>query len=249
MRRGNRLLKGVFWAVLCGTALAASAQVLPPTSPTGSQPASPSPSAADAAISSATATPAPVRPAQVSYQMGQLTVIAENSSLNAILREVATKTGMKVTGSIADQQVYGTYGPAAPVAVLARLLEGSGTNMILRESASSVPVELVLSPMQGMPNTFAPNPPAYTPPPQAYAAPAYQPPSYQAPSRPQYNMPQPAYVQSPVAPVTQPAGTSAPDASTTPSVPQSPNGVPTPQQIYEQLQRLQQQRAQPTATR
>jgi hypothetical protein len=210
---------------------------------------------------------APVRQAQVSYQMGQLTVIAENSSLDQILRDVGSKTGMKITGSVADQQVYGIYGPAAPAKVLGQLLEGSGANMILRENATSGPVELVLSPMQGLPSSNMPGTPvaqpsAYTPrpyTPQPYAprpyAPqsSYQPQNLPAPSRPAYvtqPQPQSQYSAQPQPVSNLPAAGTVPGQSSEPEsgVPQSPNGVRTPQQIFEQLQRLQQQRPQAPAT-
>ena len=221
-------------AVVSAVAFAQTPSALPPTPPTAT-------TAVQSESSPIAPTPAPTRAAQISYQMGQLTVIAENSSLSAILSGIAAKTGMKVTGSVADQQVFGTYGPAAPASVLSRLLEGSGTNMVLRENASTGPVELVLSPMQGMPDTFAPDSPA----PRPYTPPsAYQPPpSYAQPSRPQYSAPvQPAY--SPPVSINTPAPVQDQSSQPSPGMTQSPNGVPTPQQIYEQLQRLQQQRAQ-----
>jgi len=195
--------------------------------------------------------------AQVSYQLGQLTVLAENSSLDQILHGVASQTGMKITGSVADEHVYGTYGPAAPAKVLAQLLEGSGNNMILRESAANDPLELVLTPTQGMPSMSST--PAYNP--QQYVSqPVYQPPQTFSPqpAPPQYPA-QPQQVYGGPGGVSQPVGTSQPAEISRPvpsadpqsqpqsSVPQSPNGVATPQQIFEQLQRLQQQKAQAPA--
>ncbi|HEY5055938.1 MAG TPA: hypothetical protein VII58_07245 [Acidobacteriaceae bacterium] len=227
----------------------AAAQAQSTLPPAGATVLAPSTSAYEAP-----AAPPVARQAQVSYQMGQLTVITQNSSLEAILRDIAAKTGMKITGSIADERVYGTYGPAAPSSVLARLLDGSGNDMVLRESAAG-PVELVLTPAQPMAAARAPYaPPAIsmppTPPMQSRPQPNYYPPSppqsYQPPPQqpPQYMaQPQPVY--------SQPSGmgqpVSAPDEASPSgaSMPQSPNGVRTPQQIYEQLQRLQQQKAQP----
>jgi hypothetical protein len=194
--------------------------------------------------------------AQVSYQMGQLTVLAENSSLNQILRDIAAKTGMKITGSIADQQVYGTYGPAAAAKVLAQLLEGSGNNMVLRESAANDPLELVLMPMQGTPGAFVPvGQPSYAAPVPQPSAPqaAYQAQQNYAPAQPQ-RAAQPQQVYSGPGGASQPVNNTqqaVPAANQTSQpaadVPQSPNGVRTPQQIFEQLQRLQQQKAQPPA--
>ncbi len=90
-------------------------------------------------------------PAQVSCADGQLTVRAQNSSLNGILRAIARCTGMRITGRVADQRVFGNYGPAAPATVLATLLDGTGSNMLLQEAAADRPAELILTPRLGGP--------------------------------------------------------------------------------------------------
>lgn len=229
---GNRMRGFALYAALGGAAWAQSA--LPPTNPTSLPPSSPTPP-----------TSVPMHQAQVSYQMGQLTVLAENSSLNQILREVARQTGMKIIGSIADQQVYGTYGPAAPAKVLGQLLEGTGVNMILRENAARDPVELVLMPTQGMP-TFS-SQPVYSPLPYVSQPPqSLSPPQYPVPT--QVNGGQAGTMQPPP-PVAQTDTTSAPDPQPQPAsdVPQSSNGVRTPQQIFEELQRMERQKAQQSA--
>lgn len=84
--------------------------------------------------------------AQVSCAGGQLTVRADNSSLNGILRSIAQCTGMRISGGVADQRVFGSYGPAAPATVLGTLLDGTGTNMVLEETAAAQPAVLILSP-------------------------------------------------------------------------------------------------------
>ena len=231
-RRGFAVVTG--FAVLGGAAFAQS--TLPPTNPTAlASPAVVSSSAP--AVASA-----PEHQAQVGYQLGQLTVIAENSSLNQILRDVAQKTGMKITGGVSDQRVYGTYGPASPSVVLGTLLQGSGANMILRMTAANEPTELVLTPMQGRPTppslSAQPQPSAQRPsegyPPEP--RPGFTPAQTFAPPvvRPQYVAQPPGAVEPSASPVTPQQGN-----------PESPNGVFTPQQIYERLQQLQQQRAQP----
>lgn len=87
--------------------------------------------------------------AQVTYIGGLLDVRADNSSLNGILRDIAQATGMKLTGGVVDQRVFGNYGPAEPSTVLATLLDGTGTNMVLRETADNGPRELILTPRIG----------------------------------------------------------------------------------------------------
>ncbi len=94
---------------------------------------------------------------QVSCTAGQLTVHADNSSLNGILRSVSRCTGMRITGGVVDQRVFGDYGPAAPATVIATLLDGTGSNMLLLETASDQPAELVLTPRSGGPTPPGPN--------------------------------------------------------------------------------------------
>ncbi len=94
--------------------------------------------------------------ARITYAGGLLDVRADNSSLNGILRDIAQATGMKVTGGVNDQRVFGNYGPAEPATVLATLLDGTGTNMLLRETADNGPRELILTPRTG--GVTPPNP-------------------------------------------------------------------------------------------
>lgn len=133
-------------AMLC-TPLAAQTigSTLPPTTPTQlSGPGSVAPLAGTGAVRER-----PRHHAQVTCGNGMLTVRADNSSLNGILRSIASCTGMKITGGVIDQRVYGSYGPAAPATVLATLIDGTGTNMLLQETASDQPAELILTPRMG----------------------------------------------------------------------------------------------------
>jgi hypothetical protein len=50
----------------------------------------------------------------VDYVAGNLVVTATNASLNQILSQVSRSIGMKITGSVADERVYGEYGPSTP---------------------------------------------------------------------------------------------------------------------------------------
>jgi hypothetical protein len=56
---------------------------------------------------------------------------ATNSSLQQILSDVSTATGVKVEGTPGDQRVYGSYGPAPARDVLSQLLDGSGYNVLM----------------------------------------------------------------------------------------------------------------------
>lgn len=130
-------------ALLAACAAGASSHAqLPATSPTSLP-----------APLSAASLPGPVaaRPhkATITYAAGLLNVRANDSSLNSILREIARQTGMTITGGVSDQRVFGNYGPAEPSTVLATLLDGTGTNLFLRETADNAPAELVLTPRTG----------------------------------------------------------------------------------------------------
>ncbi len=111
--------------------------------------------------------------AKVEYSGGQLSVNASNSSLNQILRDIGRVTGMTITGGVRDERVFGSYGPADTSTILATLLDGTGSNMLLVEDARKQPRELVLTPRQGGPTPPNPNasrdegavdlPPQFTP--------------------------------------------------------------------------------------
>lgn len=194
------------------------------------------------------------RPAKVVYAGGLLTVTADNSSLNQILREISRLSNLKITGGVADERVYGLYGPALMPVVLVTLLNGTGSNMFLIQDASAAPRELVLTPRQGgasPPNPMAGRgvdpedetdlPPQLTP--RVSNAPGANPRGVNPPHPQQW---QPAAspsangaavpVQLNPAPVT-----TTPEMTTA----HSPNGVKTPQQIYEQLMKMQQQQPKP----
>ena len=225
--------------VLPGAVAGAYGQAIPPTAPT--QPAS-----ASAPSTPASQPPQAVRQAQVAYTAGRLQVNADDSSLNQILREIGRVTGMKITGGVAEERVFGSYGPADPSTVLSALLNGTGSNMMLRLDSSRRPEELVLTPRQGGPTPPNPSASRYAsreddlPPDRKYGRPrpidrAGPPASAQNPAP---TVPQPA-----PQPSTGPPVSPSPGADTTTQ--QSPNGVKTPQEIYDQLMKMQQQQKPP----
>jgi hypothetical protein len=125
---------------------------LPPTPPT----TMPAPLTATAPATIITTT----KPhhAQVSYNNGLLDIRANDSSLNQILRSISRETGLKISGGVADQRVFGNYGPASTSEILATLLDGTGTNILLTEGGADKAPELVLTPRGGGPTP--PNPSA-----------------------------------------------------------------------------------------
>jgi hypothetical protein len=192
--------------------------------------------------------------AKVVYGGNELEVTANNSSLNQILREIGRATGMKITGGVADERVYGKYGPGPVPEVLASLLEGTGSNMLLTASAAAGPSELILTPQNGGPTPPNPSAPGFdddlrtedlsVPPQPGAASPQSQPAAASTPTPPP---PGPIRDTPTVAPATDPGTTPAPGPQ--PSAPDSaasPNGVKTPQQIYQELQQLRQQQPAPT---
>jgi hypothetical protein len=158
--------------------------------------------------------------AQVGYSHGQLVVDADNSSLNQILHEIARVTGMKITGSVADGRVFGKYGPGAPTGILESLLDGAGVNVLLRETATGAPAELILTPRNGPPTP--PNPAAQ----QAQDVPAPAPPA---------RVGDPGTEDIVVRDIN---GNPAPVGSAIPPPAAPP---PTPEQQQQQIQRMQQQ--------
>ena len=155
------------------------------------------------------------RIAEVTYLHGRLEVTADNSSLNQILREIARQTGMKITGSIADERVYGKYGPATAGEILSILLDGTGTNMMLTETASEAPAELILTPQEG-PHT----PPSVRPQPTETSARSTG--------------------AEPARPTIHPAGASVSNSSSAGTSNQlPPDGFQTQQQIFEHVQQMQ----------
>jgi len=112
----------------------------------------------------------PATPPQVTYQNGLLTIVAENSSLGDILREVHKRTGAAIdVPANATERVATRLGPAPAQDVLADLLNGSAYNYVMVGStgnpASLAKVVLTPKPAGGVTQT------AYQPPPQQYVPP------------------------------------------------------------------------------
>lgn len=101
--------------------------------------------------------PAPVQPtsllqqpahdAQVTLAGNSLSIHADNSSLSSILHEIASKSGMKIEGLGSDERVFGSFGPGAPRDVIADLLNGTPYNLVLLgDLDDGAPRELILTP-------------------------------------------------------------------------------------------------------
>src|SRR5882757_2755321 len=223
-------LAPIRFAAVAGLAFSASLPAQSPSPPQAKPPASTPASSTLPATPNTTPEPPPVpltpsqRPpqrAQVTYADGTLSISADNASLNQILRQIAGDTGIKITGGVAEERVFGHYGPDNPTQVLAALLEGTGSNMILVHHDGGAPSELILTPRQGGPTPPNPNAAAFNNRSEPDEAPSQsmQPPPSAPPHR------------NPVIPPSNPGGPGASPTNT--SQPDNPTGVKTPQQIYE----------------
>lgn len=86
------------------------------------------------------------RPATVNLSNGKLTVDADNSDLSQILQDLATLSGMTITGLTKGPRVFGIYGPGNSREILTDLLFASGYNFIMVGGATDGPPrELVLT--------------------------------------------------------------------------------------------------------
>lgn len=200
-----RGLKKFAPACLLAAAASLGAQHLPPTPPTSV--GSPSSMAAPIPAATPSGNTEQHHRAHVSYADGMLEVRADNSSLNQILRDISRQTGMKIVGGVADQRIFGVYGPASAPTVLQTLLDGTGANVLLKETPEHAPEELVLSPRTG-----------------GIAPPGPSSPTYDAtetePELPVPGAVQPAPARN-VGPVPQ-------GAATSPTIPSAPTSVPPP---------------------
>jgi len=95
--------------------------------------------------------PAFAEPAQASvvWNSNGLSIDAANSSLQQILKDVSTATGIKVDGFGTDERIFGAYGPGNPGDVLSQLLQGSGYNVLMiGDLAPGTPRHIILSARQ-----------------------------------------------------------------------------------------------------
>jgi len=74
----------------------------------------------------------PSSPPEVSYQAGQLVIVARNSTMGDVLNAVKQKTGASVEmPPSSTERVVGRFGPGAPRDVMAQLLNGSHYDYVL----------------------------------------------------------------------------------------------------------------------
>jgi hypothetical protein len=191
---------------------------------------------------------APLRPAQmppspprVSYVGGQLTVTASNSTFSDVLVAVRNASGIRIEGIglTGGDRVFGQFGPGSPRDVLGFLLTGAHFDFIILGTIEdpNAAQKLILSPRMG---------PAQTGAQSAGVAPAR--PGLRSPANDDNDTDnqqadvadeQPATVQPPPAQpsLAQPSPVQQ-TGSAQPANPQQNNGVKTPEQLLEEMRRL-----------
>lgn len=246
------------WKALCillpalGLPSLAQQTSLPATAPTRS--VSELPSAQPQAFAGA------AQQAQVRWTGAQLTIRATGQTLPVILQQVARLTGMKVTGAAPGEPVFGSYGPGPVQQVLASLFDGLSVNMLLLNGSPTQPKELVLTARSGGTTPTAPaqtvtvaEDPYNTNPADANLAQPHpgrhtSPNSFQAGTELQQDASQAAQPGgasfAPPVPLNDNNSSSGATSTDANGTPQSPNGTRTPEQIFEELRKRQQQASQ-----
>jgi hypothetical protein len=106
----------------------------------------------------------PAAAPRVTYQNGQLSIAAQNSTLGEILRDVRKMTGasIDIPQGATNERVVAYVGPGAPRDVLATLLNGTSFNYVMLGSAtdpaSVASIQLSLKPSSGEIQTASNNP-------------------------------------------------------------------------------------------
>lgn len=235
---------------LLGTMVSA-AQTRTPTLPASAptQAVSQLPSAQSRVLATASGT-------HIVWDGALLTIEASGEPMPEILSKVARQTGMKITGGVPDEHLYGKYGPASVQTVMAELFDGLSVNMMLVNASPTRPKELILSSRTG-----GPTPPStrtaseMTQQQDNNAAEPVEPIAPLSGARPLLPIPdsrRPGTTTPPAFPALGPppaennsftndgnaVPSTAPDSgSSATDQPQSPNGVKTPEQIFEELRR------------
>jgi len=252
-------------AGLCLPALKSSAQTAPQSTPVPAAAATPQPTPKPHArrkkappeppVQQAPAPPptlaqsAPTPP-QVTYNSGQLTIIAHNATLSQVLHSVQSLTGSSVEmpASASNERVVGQLGPGQPRDVLNSLLNGSKFNYIILGVAGNpgaVQKVILTTPKPASTVNTAQNNPAPQPEePQEeenYGEP--EPTPTPQPPVPFRHRPTPPG-RGPGGSVQPPTPTPQPEPDTSSTDNPQPNGGKTPEQLLQELQQMQQQQQQ-----
>jgi hypothetical protein len=190
----------------------------------------------------------PPTPPQVSYNNGQLTIVAQNATLSQVLRAVQSQTGtaIEMPSGASSERVVGQLGPGQPRDVLSSLLNGTKFNYIIlgvTDNPGAVQKVILTTPKTASTVNTAQNnaaPPDEPQDEESYNEPEPQPQAPPPPVPPQMR-------HRPVMPGRTPESFNpqqpqpAPDNSGDNS---QLNGTKTPEQLLQELQQMQQQQQQ-----
>lgn len=187
----------------------------------------------------------PPSPPRVTYQQGLLSIRAGNATLGQVLDEVARLTGAQVEMPAAarGERVAAQLGPAPPEDVLATLLTGSPFDyIIVGKSRPAAGVgRIILSKKTGPESPPLPSPPVAFRQPEPEEIPEPEPAAEEMTPQPG----QPGAIVQPGQPMDGSRETFEEDPTGLQGQPQNPGGEPprvkTPQELLQELQRLQQQ--------
>jgi hypothetical protein len=85
-------------------------------------------------------------PANVTWDSHGLTVVASNSSLKQILKDISVDTGTKIEGIGQDERIFGVYGPSPARDVITQLLYGSNYDILMiGDLGQGTPRQVVLT--------------------------------------------------------------------------------------------------------
>ena len=179
----------------------------------------------------------PPKPPRVSYVNGQLTIVADNSMMTDVLNGIRSSTDIKIEGLGGNaDRVYGQFSPASPRVVVDALLNDSHYDFIILSSleAPGKVQRVILSPRGSSPNSMTAG---------NTGRPINRPPV--AEDNDVINSPDEVSDEQPVpmtAPAIQQQGQAVPiNPSTVQNPGQQPGatqGVKTPEQLLEELRRL-----------
>jgi hypothetical protein len=239
MRTGSKFAAFVVAGVLCLSALSVS-DTVHKTRKSAKKQLAPLPSGPQGPVPQVPLDSVPAAQPQVSYQNGQLSIVAPNSTLGDILRAVRKQTTAEMDiPTNATERVVTRLGPAPAREVMAQLLNGSRFNYVLlgSQSDANLLTRVVLVAKSG-PDTPGPNP---------------------QPGQPGLNQPQNMAVQQDAANgQAEPEQQEAPEENADENQdqaneaeqaapPPEPPGIKTPQQLLQEMQQrqLQMQQQQP----
>jgi hypothetical protein len=126
----------IFVGVLCSAVFASAATQSAKSQKISSKaapvPAQPAPVAQATPPPELTPEQGPSSPPEVTFQGGQLMILARNSTMGDVLNAVRQKTGAAVEmPTVSNERVVGQFGPGAPRDVIAQLLNGSHYDYVL----------------------------------------------------------------------------------------------------------------------